>query len=150
MNKEKPVQYLQLKPNHTVMQKLDQIFGLMEELDIKLSVYQRGIVIDYDGKTYELEDLENNWAVDCLPPAIEYRVKTENPEYTKWFERKQEEERKEQETIRLEAEKRKKEDEEQRMKTLEIMDMRKRVRYKYDEKIENMSYDELISVLSKD
>ena len=70
-NKEQPVQYLQLKPTHPVMQKLDQIFGLMEELDIKLSVHQRCIAIYHGGKMYELEDLESNSAADCLPLAIE-------------------------------------------------------------------------------
>ena len=71
---------------HPVMSKLNQIFTLMDELNIRLDICRNGqIVVKHEGMEYDLLDSEAIFkgyyhGIPQLPPQIEYKLLYESVE----------------------------------------------------------------------
>lgn len=75
-----------LTDKHPVMSKLNQIFTLMDELNISLDICRNGqIVVKHEETEYDLLDNEATFrgyhhGIPQLPPKMEYKLLYENVE----------------------------------------------------------------------
>jgi hypothetical protein len=78
--------FLKLKENHPTLIKLEQIFSLMEELQISFDFSNVGMrVTDQSQERFTffyMEDLEDDHSpMSNLPPTFEYKVLADNPKF---------------------------------------------------------------------
>ena len=94
MGSKEPAEYLRLRDNHPTAQKMQKLWTLADGLGLHISFYgHRTIVTDSDfpGRQHDMHDLENrDEAVSDFPPACEYVLKYENPEYTEFCQERDE------------------------------------------------------------
>ncbi len=71
---------IRLLSNHPVVQKLEQIFELMEKLGVTIEIGDNIITVKTNGVEYQMYDNELNIAranhsqIDQLPPKLEYKI----------------------------------------------------------------------------
>lgn len=77
--------YLKLKDTHPLSKKVNQVFCLMEDLGLIFNVYENEIVINDSTQDkyscFRLMDIEPNHYSEQIPPATEYKILVDNPEY---------------------------------------------------------------------
>lgn len=69
----------QLTDKHPLSEKLEKIFGLMDELGVTFNFDALLIEVGHENKLYRLMDLEAGYweglsKVDFLPPSTEYKL----------------------------------------------------------------------------
>ena len=82
-----------LLDDHPTMKKLDQIFTLMDELNIHFDIpYERGIdfpfVSDGDCKLvgrFSIKDVDNGEGIICIPPTFDYKLIYDTDETEKYL-----------------------------------------------------------------
>ena len=66
---------MRLKTEHPLCKKLEQIFNLMEKLDIKIEVTSYDIFIIHEDKRYKLIDNDSGgYPMNDFPPYMEYKL----------------------------------------------------------------------------
>jgi hypothetical protein len=82
----KVARYLRLKSEHPLRKKVEQVFKLMDDLNIAFEVADNHFIIkDYTEKSstlFYLKDIESddNY-VEALPPVTDYKITKDNPQY---------------------------------------------------------------------
>jgi hypothetical protein len=109
-DKKIPSHFLRLKENHPTMIKLMKLYAVADELGINISFHGVNAVLsdkDNEDVYFYVQDVDDGEAIQDFPPATEFKIIFENPEFLKF----QEEEAKQDRFRREQKEKEKREKE---------------------------------------